>query len=95
MGRQLKAVLKYRGEKLRKFNIHVEDFLDIIDLRVKCFEEIDEILRKNPNAAKAFKELKRINGLYTEQFNNRWNSDLLNRFCKMHRINNILQRKIY
>lgn len=92
---RLKTVLKFRGEKLREFNIHVEDFMDISDLRVECFEKIDKILQKESSVTKASKELKKISSLYIEQFKNRWSEDLLNRFCEMHKIHNILQRKPY
>lgn len=92
MGRDLKEILKLRGNKLRRFNLHIEDFIDIIDLRNKCFEEADKIFRNETSAKKAYKELSRINMLYLGQFQNRWSEEVLKNFCEMQKIHNVLQR---
>jgi hypothetical protein len=91
----LAVVLKTRGAKLRKFNIHVEDYMDIIELRKEYFHQTDEVFKKENNPKKAFKELNRVNNLYLKHFQERWDYHILERFCQMQQIHNVIQRKRY
>ncbi|MEY3920477.1 MAG: hypothetical protein RL634_238 [Bacteroidota bacterium] len=91
----IKQAIKRTGRRL-KGKIHIEDWIDIQEIRTRFFQESEKLIKElNEKPNTLFKELARLSILYKQNIENRWNSDVLKAFCNAENIYNVLQKDKY
>lgn len=95
MGRKTSSLIKILKAKKKALGnkIHIEDYIDILEKRNEMFliaEHLLETYHMQPNLL--FKELSISNKKYLAEFEKRWNKNVINAFCEIENIYNIIQR---
>ena len=95
MGRKTSNLIKIlkTKRKLLGNKIHIEDYIDILEKRNEMFlvaEHLLETYYMQPNLL--FKELSISNKKYLAEFEKRWNKNVIDAFCDVENIHNIIQR---
>jgi hypothetical protein len=97
MGRQItvKQALKKVGPKLQG-RIHIEDWIDIQNERKAYFNETDIVMKLlHDKPTQCYRELARLGAVNRVQFESRWKPAIINAFCQIEGVFDILQRKPY
>jgi hypothetical protein len=97
MGRPItiKQAISKVGSRLQG-KIHIEDWIDIQNERIAYFNETDLTMQLNHDKpTECYKHLARLGAISRAHFEKRWKPDVLNAFCQIEGVFDILQRKPY